>query len=236
MSACHWQPSAQPQTHSTARPFMTAATQQSGSDLTDYAGLSDFSIAEMEKFWLTFWDFGDTRAVKRGRWSCAMVIKCSGRRFFPMHSLTLLKTCYAGVMLAMRWCFGPKIRSNVGCRGKGYMGKFRAPHGNAGAGMLRVIALALCPICPKPLLRRWRPVPLGRFGHHVRPILVWLGWWIGLGKQPHGFCSCGWAYNGKAHDCLAQLGPILAALPSVEKLVVVPLVADVPDLKGLIRR
>ena len=47
------------------------------------------------------------------------------------------------------------------------------------------------------------------------------------------FSADGYYYNGKAHDCLAQLGPILKALPSVEKLVVVPLVKDMPDLSGL---
>ena len=43
----------------------------------------------------------------------------------------------------------------------------------------------------------------------------------------------GYEYNGKTHDRRGRLGEILARLPSVERLVVVPYVAEAPPLDGL---
>jgi acetoacetyl-CoA synthetase len=47
------------------------------------------------------------------------------------------------------------------------------------------------------------------------------------------FAADGYSYSGKLHDRLGRLKDIMGELPSVEKLVVVPFVAERPDLAGL---
>jgi acetoacetyl-CoA synthetase len=47
------------------------------------------------------------------------------------------------------------------------------------------------------------------------------------------FSADGYFYNGKAHDCLERLEAIVAQLPSVEQLVVIPYTRERPSLERL---
>nr|NIS40940.1 acetoacetate--CoA ligase [Desulfuromonadales bacterium] len=47
------------------------------------------------------------------------------------------------------------------------------------------------------------------------------------------FTAPAYSYNGKVHDCLQKVGGILEAIPSIERVVVVPYTAPDADLSGL---
>ena len=47
------------------------------------------------------------------------------------------------------------------------------------------------------------------------------------------FCADGYRYGGKEIDCLARVREIAAAIPSLKRIVVVPLLRDAPDLREI---
>ncbi|MEX2273501.1 MAG: acetoacetate--CoA ligase [Vicinamibacterales bacterium] len=47
------------------------------------------------------------------------------------------------------------------------------------------------------------------------------------------FAADGYLYGGKQHDCLARVRDVVARIPSVERVVIVPFVSDAPVLDGI---
>ncbi|MFI4988971.1 MAG: acetoacetate--CoA ligase, partial [Alphaproteobacteria bacterium] len=78
-----WQPSAERATQSNMAAFMRKLEADWGIALADYAALHRFSLVEMEKFWLSLWEFCGVIAETRGAVVMEHPDAMPGCRFFP---------------------------------------------------------------------------------------------------------------------------------------------------------
>ncbi len=83
MSAPLWQPSPERIAGTNLNAFMARVKDDWGVTLTDYDGLYDWSITEIEKFWCSLWDFAGVIAETRGARVLVDGDKMPGARFFP---------------------------------------------------------------------------------------------------------------------------------------------------------
>jgi acetoacetyl-CoA synthetase len=83
MSAPLWQPSRDRIESANLTAFMARVEKDWGVSCRDYAELYDFSIAEIEKFWSSVWDFCGVIAEHRGEVVLEHPDRMPGARFFP---------------------------------------------------------------------------------------------------------------------------------------------------------
>ena len=228
MSDILWEPSKGRIDSCTLTAFMRATEQRWKRSFPDYEALYEFSVAEIDKFWMSVAAFCDVRAEEWGERAVVDAHKMPGARFFPDARLNyaenLLRRRDDGPAIVFR--AEDKVRRTMSWRDltdtvarlaqalkddgretRRPLRRFRAQHardhrrhaGDHGGGRGLDLVLA-----------RFRPP--GRAG----PV------------RPDGpkvlFTADGYFYNGKSHDSLARVADFLTDLPTVEQVVVLPLV------------
>jgi len=239
MSEPLWTPSKERVETANLTRFIAEVNRRHGLSLAGYGDLWAWSVENLEDFWTDLWDVADIKAETRGERVLIDADKMPGAQFFPDARLNYAENLLrrrdesdAIVFRAedkatrrMSWRELYDLVSRLaaalkaagvepGDRVAGYIPNMP----EATAAMLAASAIgAVWTSCSPDFGRRG---VLDRFGQSTPKVL---------------FSADGYFYNGKTHSSLDKLSEILAELPSVERVVILPLTTDAPDVSAVPR-
>jgi len=206
-------------------------------EVTDHASLYDFSIRQPEEFWRAVWEFCGIRSS--GDFEPVLVDgdKMPGARWFPGVRLNfaqnLLRHKDDRVALIARNEWGHKreitytqLHDEVG----------RLAHALREAGVVAGDRVAgFMPNIPETVIAMLAATSLGATWSSCSPDFGINGVVDRFGQIAPKvlFTADAYPYGGKSFDCLAKIRDVLAKIPSIEKLVVVPYSGAALKLDGI---
>ena len=232
----YWIPSADRVERAAISAFRRQVEQAAGVTLADSVALQDFSLADPERFWSALWDF---TGVVGDKGECVFVDAPDMRaaRFFPDARLNIVDTLLArrddapallfaredGLRRVVSWA---QLQAEVAA----VVGGLR----DAGVGEGDVVA-AWLPNMPEAYVIALAAASIGAAFTSTSPDFGAAGVLDRFGQVAPAVlvAADGYYYGGKAHDCLDRLRQIAAGLPSLRRLVVVPYLADEPELAAV---
>ena len=234
-----WQPSAARIAASKLTAFMGKVKAEWGVAFDDYDALYDWSVDEIEKFWLSLWDFCGVIAETRGETVLADGDKMPGAKFFPDARLSFAENLLRRRDDADGMVFWgeDKVKRRLSHR-EVYDGVSRMVQALAAAGVGEGDRVAgFMPNMPETVMAALAANALGAIWSSCSPDFGVQGVLDRFGQiEPKVlFCPDGYHYNGKAHDSLARVREFTAQLPSLTRIVVVPYVNAKPDVASLPR-
>ncbi|HER27422.1 MAG TPA: acetoacetate--CoA ligase, partial [Rhodospirillales bacterium] len=205
--------------------------------LPDEAALYDFSIAEIEKFWVSLKDHTGAIAETWGDRVVENLDKMPGAKFFPEGRLSfaenLLRRRDDGEALVFRG--EDKVETRL-TYGQLYDQVSQTVQALKALGLKKGDRVGgYLPNMPEAIIAMLAATSLGaiwsscspdfgvqgvldRFGQ-IEPIVI--------------FAADGYHYNGKTHDSLGKLSEILDQLPSVQRAVIIAYTRTNPPLDGV---
>ncbi|RED48039.1 acetoacetate--CoA ligase [Aestuariispira insulae] len=227
-----WTPSSTRIAKANVTSFARALELQWGVSLPDYEALHKFSVDEMEKFWLTFWDFADIKAETRGERVLIDGDKMPGAQFFPDAKLNFAENLLTrrGDNEAITFWAEDKVKRRMTWR-QLYDGVSRLAQAMRAMGVEKGDRIAgFVPNMPETVMAMLATTSIGAIWTSCSPDFGIQGVLdrFGQTKPKILFTADGYYYNGKSHDSLHRVREIVSDLPSVEKVVVLPLLDDHP--------
>ena len=234
-----WQPSAQRIAGTLLTEFMAVADKRWNRRLAsaDYSTLHAWSIERPEEFWVSVWEF----CAVRGAMGSTVVVdreKMPGAQWFPRAHLNfaenLLRRRDNGDALVF-WG-EDKVKGRAS-----HAQLYRAVAQTAAA--LRAMGVvkgdrvaAYLPNLPATIVAMLAAAAIGAVFSSASPDFGVQGVLDRFGQiEPKVLFACdGYWYNGKIIDCLGKVTEIAARMPSLERVVVVPYVAEAAGSGGLI--
>ena len=232
-----WQPSAERIAKANMTAFRQAVEKQWVVDLPDFAALHAFSIGEIEKFWMSVRDFCDVRAENWGEQVLVEGDKMPGAKFFPDARLNfaenllrkrddspaLIFQAEDQIKRQMSWS---ELYDAVSALAQALQDLGVGPGDRCAGFVPNIPEAVIAMLAATSLGAVWTSCSpdfgvngvLDRFGQ-TRPKIL--------------FTADGYHYNGRAHDSLGRVAEFTAYLPTVEKIIVLPMMSDAPDLSGL---
>ncbi len=234
-----WQPSRARIAETQLTAFMSQVKADWGTDPGDYDTLYDWSIAEIEKFWESLWDFCGVIAQTRGERVLIEGGKMPGARFFPDAKLN-----FAENLLRRRddsdaivFWGEDQVRRRLTHR-ELYDGVSRLTQALAVAGVGEGDRVAgFMPNLPETVMAALATNALGAIWSSCSPDFGVQGVLDRFGQiEPKVlFCPDGYFYNGRGHDSLARVREFASQLPSLTRIVVVPYIGGTPDVSNIER-
>jgi acetoacetyl-CoA synthetase len=232
-----WTPLPERVAESNMTRFMREAGTKWGQAFRDYASLHRWSIDQPEQFWLTLWEFGGVIASERGDRVLVDGERMPGARWFTEARLN-----FAENLLRRRddsdalvfWGEDRVVRRHS--HAELYLQVARLAAAFRGCGLKagdRVAAFM--PNLPETVMVMLAAASIGAIFSSASPDFGVQGVLDRFGQiAPRILIAAdGYYYNGKVIDCLGRVGEIVAALPTVQRVVVVPYVGDGPDLSRI---
>ena len=206
-------------------------------EVTDHASLYDFSIRQPEEFWRAVWEFCGIRSS--GDFEPVLVDggKMPGARWFPGVRLNfaqnLLRHKDDRVALIARNEWGHK-REITYTQLHDEVGKLAHALREAGVGAGDRVA-GFMPNIPETVIAMLAATSIGAAWSSCSPDFGINGVVDRFGQIAPKvlFTADAYPYGGKSFDCLAKIRDVLAKIPSIEKLVVVPYSGAALKLDGL---
>ena len=205
--------------------------------LDDHAALYRWSIAEPAQFWQTVWSFCEVVAEHRGETVLVDGDRMPGARFFPEARLNfaanLLRRRDQGDAVVF---WGEDRVTRRLSRHELYVLVARLAQALARAGIGPGDRVAgFVPNLPETLAAMLAAASIGAVWTACSPDFGARGVVDRFGQTAPRllFTADGYFYGGKTFDSLARVAEFLPELPSVERVVVLPYVAERPDLAGL---
>ena len=237
MTAPLWQPSPERIAGTNLTAFMARVERDWGVKLADYDDVYDWSVAELEKFWSSVWDFCGVIAETRGETVLADGDKMPGAKFFPDARLSFAENLlrrrdgadamvFRGEDKVRRRLSHAQLYDQVSRLAQAFQA-MGVGAGDRVAGFLpNLPETAIGALAANAIGAIWSSCSpdfgvrgvLDRFGQIEPKVLI---------------CADGYFYNGKAIDSLARVKAVAAELPSLARIVVVPYLSQTPDLSGL---
>ena len=232
-----WTPSEQAVANSNIRRFSDQCEQQYGIQLPDYDSLWQWSVDQPEVFWTSFWDFAGIISETRGERVLINPEKMLGAEFFPDAKLNFAENLLqrrddtdaivfrAENKAAYRLSW-QQLHDRVSVLSQALRDAGVQP-GDRVAGFV--------PNMPETIVAMLASSAIGAIWTSCSPDFGVNGVLdrFGQSRPKVLFCADGYYYNGKGHDSLATIKEILAELPMVEQLVVMPLLSDTPDVSKI---
>jgi acetoacetyl-CoA synthetase len=235
-----WQPSRSRIESTNLCRFMRILRDQWSIELPDYVALHRFSIEQMDEFWTSLWDYAGVIAEARGDRILIDRDKMPGARFFPEVRLNfaenLLKRRDDGDAIVF-WG-ETQVRRRLSRR-ELYERVSRLAQALEADGIApgdRVAAIM--PNLPETVIAMLAAASVGAVFTSCSPDFGVQGVLDRFGQvNPKVLIAAdGCFYNGKAHSALAKLRTIVAELPKLERIVLVPYIAEQPELDPLGKR
>ncbi len=231
-----WKPTLDQVGRARITQFMARVAGPHGDPFTRFEGLHDWSVREPESFWSAVWEFGEVRG-ERGARVLADADEMPGARWFPDAALNfaenLLRRGDAAPALVSRREDGRRqVVSFAALRAE--VARLQAALRSAGIRPGDRVA-AWLPNAPEAVVAFLASASLGAPWVACAPDLDGAGLAARLRPlEPRLlFASDGWLLGGRWSDRLAPLREAAAALPSLERVVVLPWASSSPDLSGL---
>ncbi len=239
MSDPLWQPSPQRAAATHLARFIQLIGQQLDPSVRDWDSLYRFSIDQPESFWKAMWEFGSVIAERRGESFAESWPAMPGTRFFPGARLNFAENLlrfrdertaliFAGEDGSRQRFSYAELYRQVAHVAQGLRAAGVEP-GDRVAGYL--------PNLPETVVAMLATSSLGAVWSSCSPDFGVQGVLDRFGQiEPKIlFCAAAYRYNGKNFDCLARVRELTARMPSIERVVVAPYVAEALDLSGLDR-
>jgi len=203
----------------------------------DYATLYRFSLDRPEAFWTAVWEFAGVRADHRGERVTGNWPAMPGTRWFPDARLNfaanLMRRNDDGIAIEFAGESGDR-RSLTWAELNAEVARVAAGLREMGIGPGDRVAGYL-PNLPETVIAMLAATSLGAIWSSCSPDFGVRGVLDRFGQiEPRVlFAAAAYRYNGKIHDCLGRLAELLPELPTVERVVVAPYVAEEIDLAPL---
>jgi len=229
-----WEPSKSRIDSCTLTAFMRATEQRWKRPLPDYQALYDFSISEIDKFWQSVAAFCDVRAEEWGEHAVVDAHKMPGARFFPEARLNyaenLLRRRDDGPAIIFR--AEDKVRRTVSWRELSDAVSQLAQALKAMGVKPGDRCAGFVPNMPETIVAMLATTAVGGVWTSCSPDFGRQGVLDRFGQTGPKvlFTADGYFYNGKSHDSLARVADFLTDLPTVEQVVVLPLLSDAPEV------
>ena len=235
-----WTPSPERIAASHVAAFIKLVDERHGVSLRDYPALYEWSIAHLEDFWAALWDYGGV-VGDQGRRVLADRDRMPGARFFPDGQLN-----FAENLLRARGRDGKPIDGNADAiifwgenrvrrrlshqELRDAVSRMQQAFAARGVGAGDRVA-AFMPNMPETVIAMLAASSLGATFTSCSPDFGIQGVLDRFGQvEPKVLVCCdGYFYNGKTIDTLPRLAQIVAQLPTVKQVVVVPYVGEAPD-------
>jgi acetoacetyl-CoA synthetase len=239
MSEPLWTPSPERVAQANVTRFAAMVAERHGVAVDDYAALHAWSVAHPALFWDAFWDFAGIVAQTKGERVLLDGDRMPGARWFPDARLSYAENLLQRRDDAVAIVFHgeDKVRRRLTfaelydavSRLAGALGAAGVGSGDRVAGYL--------PNMPETIIGMLAASSLGAIWSSCSPDFGVRGVVDRFGQiEPKVLISAdGYHYNGKAHDSRGKLAEILAELPTVERVVVVPYLSERPDVSGVPR-
>jgi acetoacetyl-CoA synthetase len=239
MSEPLWTPSPERVAQANVTRFAAMVAERHGVAVDDYAALHAWSVAHPALFWDAFWDFAGVVAQTKGERVLLDGDRMPGARWFPDARLSYAENLLQRRDDAVAIVFHgeDKVRRRLTfaelydavSRLTGALGAAGVGSGDRVAGYL--------PNMPETIIGMLAASSLGAIWSSCSPDFGVRGVVDRFGQiEPKVLISAdGYHYNGKAHDSRGKLAEILAELPTVERVVVVPYLSERPDVSGVPR-
>jgi acetoacetyl-CoA synthetase len=234
MTAPLWQPSAEQIERSRATAFMRALERDHGVRCTDFAALHRWSIEQPERFWSAVWSFGGVIAETRGSEVVRHGERMPGARWFPEARLNFAENLlrrrdeapaliFRGEDRVQRQLSFAELHACVSRLAQALRAWGVAPGDRVAAYLPNLPEAVVALLATTRLGAIWSSCSpdfgvqgvLDRFGQ-IEPKVL--------------FTADGYFYNGAVHDSLARVAELRGALPSLERVVVIPYTREAPTL------
>jgi len=234
MSDPLWRPSAARIEATDIHRFMGEVRDRWGVEIPDYATLHRWSVTHRDQFWSTLWDHAGVIAQTKGETIVENGDRMPGARWFPQARLNFAEN------LLHRRDDAPAII---------FKGEGQAPRVLSYAQLYALvarIAVALeaagvaegdrvagfLPNLPEAIAAMLAVTSLGAVWSSCSPDFGDRGVVDRFGqiKPKVLFCADGYFYNGKRHDTVTRVPRLVEAIPSIERVVVVPYAEARPPL------
>ncbi|NMM45294.1 acetoacetate--CoA ligase [Rhodospirillaceae bacterium KN72] len=232
-----WTPDAQRVEASNITRFRKQCAQRWSVDLPDYDALWQWSVDAPERFWDSFWDFAGIKAETKGARVIADGDKMPGAKFFPD-----AKFNFAENLLSRRddsdclvfWSEDKVKRRLSWNQVYDLVSRLRQALSSAGVGPGDRVA-GFVPNMPETIVAMLATASLGAIWTSCSPDFGEQGVLDRFGQSEPKvlFTADGYFYNGKTIHSLPRVADFLPQLPSVEKVIVLPLLSDAPDCSAM---
>ena len=236
MASPLWTPSRERIERARITQFMRQVADRWQVDVDDYGALYEFSITRPLDFWTLVWDFGGIIG-RRGERTAIDMDRMPGARFFPDARLNFAENVLRQQGTGPALIFNGENRrhrtlSHDQLRDE--TGRFAAALRAAGIGPGDRVA-AYIPNLPEAIIAALGAATVGAVWSSCSPDFGVHGVLDRFGQiEPRVLvASDGYFYAGTVHDIRQRIAGVLAQLPSVEQVVIVPYVEEVPSLAGL---
>jgi acetoacetyl-CoA synthetase len=232
-----WEPSQERIEHANLTRFARMAIHDWGLKRNTYPAFHQWTLEQPERFWLTLWKFGSVRASAQGGRALVDGERMPGARWFPDARLN-----YAENLLRLRddtdalvFWGEDKVRRRLSHH-ELYEAVSRLAQAlraeGIGAGD-RVAAYI--PNMPETIIGLAAAASIGAIWSSCSPDFGVQGVLDRFGQiAPSALITVdGYWYNGKAIDSLAKVREIVAKLPTVRRVVVVPYLSESPDIASV---
>ena len=242
MAAPLWTPSPARIDAANITRFMAFVNDRHGTDIADYAALYDWSVSAIEEFWSACWDFCRVIAEARGEVvleapGSFSSIQPPGARWFPAARLNFAENLlrYRDDQVAL-----VSLLENGRRRSLTYGELYRQVA--ALAASLREEGVqpgdrvaGFMPNIPETVIAMLATASLGATWSSCSPDFGINGVMDRFGQiEPTVlFTADGYFYNGKTCDSLERVREIAGRIPSLRRVVVVPIVEEAPQLEGI---
>jgi acetoacetyl-CoA synthetase len=232
-----WKPSEERVKESTLYRFMSFANKRHGLSLKDYDGLYRWSTDRIADFWADLWDFVDVKASKAYDRVIEEPWSMPGAKWFPGAKLNfaenLLRFRDDSVALAFHGEDHPRVEvtyaelyDEVARLAKSLRSMGVKPGDRVAGFMPNMPATVAAMLAAASVGAVWSSCSpdfgikgvLDRFGQ-IKPRVL--------------FAADGYFFKGKVFDSMPRVAEIIAQLPSIEKVVIVPCVSEKPDVSGM---
>jgi len=237
MSELLWEPSEQRIKSSNMYRFMQGVNEKHGTQLADYESLHQWSTDNLESFWAEMWDFAEIRASESYKQVIDDPEKMPGAHWFSGSRLNFAENLlrFRDDRTALIFKGEDSVRRTLSYR-ELYTITAQVAASLKDAGVTpgdRVVGFM--PNMPESIIAMLAATSLGAVWSSCSPDFGIKGILdrFGQTKPKVLFTADGYFFKGKAIDSLARIEKIIAAIPSIEKVVVVPYTEDKPDLSNL---
>lgn len=232
-----WSPGAETAQNSKLAVFMRQINAERGLDLRDYAGIHAFSITEMEAFWSKAWEFLGVIGERGEGPVFVPGVSFQDAQFFPHARLNFAENLlrkkdgtpaliFRGEDKVQKTLSWAELAAGVSQAQQAFK--------RAGVGAGDRVA-ALMPNMPETIIALLAASSLGAIWSSASPDFGVQGVLDRFGQiEPKLFIACdGYYYNGKRISIADKIGPILEALPSVERALIVPYLGEAENVLKL---
>lgn len=234
-----WQPSAERIARSNMTRYMRYVNARYGKNFQDYDALYGWSVEAIGDFWASIWDFMEVRHSRGPDRVVDDPLTMPGTRWFEGARLN-----FAENLLRYRDARAALIFKGEGqpLRRLTYDALYRAVARTAAALKAAGVTsgdrvVGFLPNMPEAIIAMLAAASLGATWSSCSPDFGTKGVLDRFGQiRPKVlFTADGYIFKGRRHSSLERIAEILAQLPSVERVVVVPYAEPRPDLAALPR-